>query len=1171
MSRNLAELLGVLSSLPRAYSETDMETPPGRGRSEGPGLSRALASIALAMLILVSAVGAGAGVALASAPGMVGVPDSNVKADVPDHAKEKMPTVDDLRGSVMSSKHAETLEVTISTEARAMGRQVACNGPAAEKNPQCSNPKFALVLSDDVNADGRQIAVPVGAVENSLGYVPPAVYGVHESGDRWTAPVTRQGDLLLFDVPHFSTNVVTFSGEIQLTGSPAVDGAQYSYTVSDLDAVENFTLDVTGSTGYNWDNYSSVESDGGTIPIAVDGTTSPTGPGGSPEITLTGVGSTTWDNYTATKGDGESIPIDVGGNLDPTGPEAGNNPEITLTGIETLTDEDKSGTITGGATAISIGGNSDPIGPSYQPTEPRLSVTAQEGSYSPFSSQTGTESGFGNGDNMEIRMDVGADAILTDFAIEADCTFSCGGGEDFDVFVVEGAPDGSYSGGTQVGTITLSGSTDWTTHTVDISDYRTTGGTVTIELRHVSGDSLYQVRTDNSPSGTWSSFTGTGTTSRAVNASVTTRPGDLTVVASDGTTHNFGTTAINSTTVVDFDLSKDASDLDFQFSGGSVDWYLDMRERTVTKDVGIDLDGDATDEITHSGVLDDGETASYAAPLSTSDSSLDISTDNSDVTVDLVMQEVQKTKDVGIDLDGDASDEITHSGVLDPGETVTYDAPLSLADNALDISTDNSDVDVALAMREVTETTDPSVEVNGNVVSHSGTLADGETVSLNTSTSWVREGTNQINISVTSPGGSAAPGQVGFNYRHEAVDNQSVAYQGEKWSERYNVSKTYSSDRQNATLTVPFDQTVYSIRSLEVRANGGAWDPLTPSEYSLTGTTLTAQLGEISAGDTIEVRAVGSKVSVNNGAITVTDPTPVGESLDSGIRIDDWNNNSYIAVGGTEDAHRVHYLYNETWNGDEHTVIASNGGQQLVLPAAEVGGTARVSSIPVKAEPLTGEVWISVSSPSSTEPTFEVAPGANYGDDVEFTHLAADSGTSYILYSESDGIQLDSAEAGEPAVFEGSDREGTLEIRADSGNSTSTGPVGTGPGGFIGQTTNTVVEAMPVMNPGLIAVLVLAIIGFAVAYTERRTPDGLPVYRRPIVLLAVGVAFVLGIMLLAPDAILGPVRTALSATLPLAGIAGVLLVAYLIYSWRQEKEKRASTPQQVFELVGREK
>ncbi|WP_332898736.1 hypothetical protein [Haladaptatus sp. CMSO5] len=1151
-----------------------METPPGRGRSRGPGLSRALASIALAMLILVSAVGAGAGVALVSAgapDGMVGIPNANIVEDYP---TDETPPIraSDLHGSVMTSKHAETLELTVTTSQRARGYV---------SGAVIGSGDVALVLTDDVNHDGRRVALPAKEVEAALGYVPTAAYISNEDGSRTMAPVEQTGGLLVFEVPHFSSNVVTFSGEIQLTGSPAVDGAQYSYTVSDLDAVENFTLDVTGSTGYNWDNYSSVESDGGTIPIAVDGTTSPTGPGGSPEITLTGVGSETWDNYTATKGDGENIPIDVGGNLDPTGPASG-SPEITLTGIGSTTDYSPSGTAGAGDSAsITVGGNIDPTGPASG--SPEISVTAhaetvKDSEYSTYNQEIASV-GEWNGvhTDSEAVIDQSPQGKIEEIAIELTRNDYSGSGPTVDIYInKDGAVDGVHGEGTLVKSGWNPGTTTGTkTVTLD-TEFDADGEPVTVEFvttASPSDDSIISFGFDGSATSDKfrSEDTNDYTRSWAANIELRSFPSDMTVSDGQGNSVTFSGYSDGQSGSKALALSKDATALSFSGGGGSWDWSADYTTQQKTKDVGIDYDGDAVDEITHTGVLDDGETASYAAPLSTSDSSLDISTDNSDVTVDLVMQEVQKTKDVGIDLDGDATDEITHAGVLDPGETATYDAPLSLADDALDISTDNSDVDIVLSMQEVTETTDPAVEVNGNVVSHSGTLTDGETVSLNTSTNWVQEGTNQINISVTSPGGSAAPGQVGFNYRHEAVDNQSVTYQGEKWSERYNVSKTYSSDRQNATLTVPFDQTVYSIRSLEVRTNGGAWDPLTPSEYSLSETTLTAQLGEISAGDTIEVRAVGSKVSVNNGAITVTDPTPVGESLDSGIRIDDWNNDSYIAVGGTEDAHRVHYLYNETWNGNEHAVIASNGGQQLVLPAAEVGGIARVSSIPLKAEPLTGEVWISVSSPSSTEPTFEVAPGANYGDDVEFTHLAADSGTSYILYSESDGIQLDAAEVGEPAVFEGSDREGTLVIRADSSNSTSTGPVGTGPGGFIGQTTNTVVEAMPVMNPGLIAVLVLAIIGFAVAYTERRTPDGMPVYRRPIVLLAVGVAFVLGILLLAPDAILGPVRTALSATLPLAGIAGVLLVAYLIYSWRQEKEKRASTPQQVFELVGREK
>jgi len=69
-----------------------------------------------------------------------------------------------------------------------------------------------------------------------------------------------------------------------------------------------------------------------------------------------------------------------------------------------------------------------------------------------------------------------------------------------------------------------------------------------------------------------------------------------------------------------------------------------------------------------------------------------------------------------------------------------------------------------------TVTTDPVVEVNGENTGVDGMLAEGETVALDANVSWLREGTNRVNVSTTSP--SSGPASlVGLEYSARRRDN----------------------------------------------------------------------------------------------------------------------------------------------------------------------------------------------------------------------------------------------------------------------------------------------------------------------------------------------------------------------------------------------------------------
>lgn len=264
---------------------------------------------------------------------------------------------------------------------------------------------------------------------------------------------------------------------------------------------------------------------------------------------------------------------------------------------------------------------------------------------------------------------------------------------------------------------------------------------------------------------------------------------------------------------------------------------------------------------------------------------------------------------------------------------------------------------------------------------------------------------------------------------------------------------------------------------------------MSSSNYNLDGTTLTVQLGDLAAGDKVEVRTTGRKVTVTNGAITVLDATKTGNRLDTKIQIDSWSSDAHIGLGGSPDARRIHYAYKESWSSpNEYTRFKDSGAQQLYLPNAQAGGDARISTIPVKTTVQSGDAEIKVPNPKTSEPEFTVSPGATSGDTVEYTFVSAKDDTKYLLWSETNGIQRDSGTANSPLTLEDDDSAETLVFLLDDGTSTSSD--GGGGGGVFGPVRKATVEtgglSIPVtgIGAGLLGVIGIAA---AIAYQRRRS------------------------------------------------------------------------------------
>lgn len=396
-----------------------------------------------------------------------------------------------------------------------------------------------------------------------------------------------------------------------------------------------------------------------------------------------------------------------------------------------------------------------------------------------------------------------------------------------------------------------------------------------------------------------------------------------------------------------------------------------------------------------------------------------------------------------------ASDSATVGDLAAGGsQTVTLD--LSTSDITLSFSGEGGTIDYTLQYTERAETLDPTIEVNGHQTAYDGTLTNGTTQSLATDTSWIENGTNMINVTTAEHSADAPTPTVEVNYSHVAKANQSVDYTAGRWAEQYNVSRTFASAQNDAQLTIPFQGEVFEVTKAEMRLNGSGWSDLATSYYSLDGTELTIDLGDIDADTKVEVRSGGALVDPFNGSIEVLEPTtPEDTELDSRFKVIDPGANFSVDVSsGT--AARLHYIHDESWSGNDSAVVTSNGGQTIYMPNAVDGGEAYVSKLDLNVSPATGDVRLQVEAAGQT-PELQVWPEDSEGDTVEFKWFATTSGVEYELYSQTNGLVRDDAVAQSPVTLVDDDSNEVLVIRADTNSSSSSGGGGgggDGGGGF---------------------------------------------------------------------------------------------------------------------------
>ncbi len=1008
-------------------------------------------------------------VAAQSAPdGFVGVPDTNVVEDLPVGENRSL-TEDDLEGSVMASDHASSLQVVVTTPERAEeyvnGSRVGSSGDTA------------LVFQDETNHEGREVAVPADAVREAVGHTPEVVHGVHEDGETWTSQVDARNGLLVFEIPKFSANSVTFEGEVSIDAT-AQDGSSFVADVGSPSEVSDYQIDVTGKTVEEWDNVTGAGlGDGDELDVHPDGNLDPTGPDGDPEIILTGDGFENAKTEEGSATDGDSTGLDVEGNLDPAGQDGDGDPEISVTGRTSQAD-------------TPYQSNDEGIQDWLWTDKPSTKQGGEVMVKDPPKTITGTTFQLVDSNNWEMGVDVyiaeeTPDGDIAEGEKVADnATFNSGQGNktiDLD----------SYSPSSDADEVTLG------FKVVHIDPSQSSFARSVLKSTDGAGEAwAYSKNEDEYTSRYPAIWLEDGTSS------------DVSVEIDDGDSASFGSPGDGETVTRDLDLSTDTESLDWSASGGSFDYEISRTDRAASENPALDLDGDGTDEVSHNGILEDGETVSEPVGLSTDDDSATVSTAGS------------------------------------------------------------STVDAEIQLQERVKTRDPAIEINGHWTNHTGALAEGETAELETNTSWIQDGENRINVSVgdgTLSDDAPTPA-VNLDYSHSAQVQESTEYVANGWEESYEVNHTFAGDREDATVTIPFSRTVHDIRHVETSVNGGEWTELESDDYELeNGTTLTVHPEDtdgdpgFEAGDELAVRTAGYKVQVKNGEIEITDPTePSDPTLDAGFRVDDIEQGFHLEVGDTYRGDRVHYTYDESWDADEETVLDSDGSQDIYLPDAVPGGTARVTTIPMEVGLDSGDVGIHVVDPD--DPELEIGPGRDdVGADVTYRWYSASGGTTYGLYSLSRTRYVDKQETGDSYVaLVDDDSEETLVIQKpggeDAGGGDGDGSSADGGGGSW-QTSgpDTTLQEFGVVAGW--AALVVVLIGA----TGRSALSG---RRRWIIVASIGGATGLfSLEVLRPGVVSNAIGAGLEEIIPLAGLAGIGIVGYTVVSWWQARKEKASTPE----------
>ncbi|MDQ2054337.1 hypothetical protein RBH22_06895, partial [Halobellus sp. H-GB7] len=446
-------------------------------------MSRRIASAVLAFVLALSLVapalgGALAGSAAAAPSGMVTVADSQITQEVPEG--ESIPvSAADLEGAVLaSSGHADSLEVIATTPGHAdevMGTDANVVGGG----------QMALVFRDAEDHESREIAVDAGLLREALGYTPETVRGTHSSGETWRSEATYEDGSLVMTIESFSSNTVTFSGEVDVSMTGATNGTSAQWELSDYDSASDVTINTTGVTNSETESASATLTDGDSLSLDVAGTTAAS----DASVTFNGRSSSSWHNVSGSDSPSGQFSPSIGGNLDPTGPGSNNKPVLEVTAHH-------------GSTS------------SYNPVDTHGDGTNDQGWNIAGDDSNNAKTW------IELRVQPDASGEVTELTVNIDRVYGNEYNPNVDVYMVHETPDTTQGEGTLV---KENWNPSWTTGTQTVTldtPYKIQSGqdyTIEFVTTNSDGDDTgdyLDIATDDSASSVWVMSDSLGGTTR---------------------------------------------------------------------------------------------------------------------------------------------------------------------------------------------------------------------------------------------------------------------------------------------------------------------------------------------------------------------------------------------------------------------------------------------------------------------------------------------------------------------------------------------------------------------------------------------------------------------------------------------------------------------------------
>ena len=669
----------------------------------------------------------------------------------------------------------------------------------------------------------------------------------------------------------------TIDGEISFSGEEATDGSTWIYEINDLEAVEDLSVELTGSRVTESRSTSKTTEDG-VFSVEPRGTSDPE----NAEMTLEGVRSEDPGSTSGTLDDGEIDSFDVGGNNEP------ENAEVTISADVTESSDSESGS---DGSSISLSHSSDTVDiddttvstTDFEESETYEFLDPDEESISVGESHSVTYS--------DVYDEIDSVRISNEFDGQYELTLYIDG-EKFDSGTYDHDGDGDvvFTGDP----ISVSGDFDVTVENNENDDDDS-------RLFFTWGDgSEYstQINTVGTDSVTFSS-------------------------SSDSTTIH----SSYSSRSLDYEMGETIS---VYVDGPGASYQAEYIEVSGVEDPSVDV-GSST--VSHSGVIDGSTTETV--DLSTGSETIDASYTGESNGLDYSIEwtEVTTPQNPSLDLAGES---VVHSGELADGETVTETVDLSTGETYSGEISSEGPVKASVEWVDVSDTVDPEISLNGETDGIDGTLPEGETETLDLPVSAVEEGSNVLEVGLAdSNGGPEA--QVGVEFSHTARTSASATVNSTTWEERVEVSREFETAQSDVSLTVIMPSNVVEVGEVEVD-RGDGFEEVPTEEVDLDGTDMIIPIGSVSAGEEISVRAVGSKIRVLDGEISVVEPTPEGLSLSTKVEVEEVSEEGTLLIDVTStsgpDEGRMIWAEEITSQGPDPFVRVSETAVKLGMNSA---------------------------------------------------------------------------------------------------------------------------------------------------------------------------------------------------------------------------------------------